>query len=82
MEERFSNREIDLKFEVIKTLLVQIAGDLKESNQVSEKRFIQLEQEIDILKKEVEEFKSFKTKTLAYWSVGVAAVSIGINKFL
>lgn len=81
-DERFSNREIDLKFEVIKNLLVQIAEDLKTSNLVSEKRFVQLEEELNLLKKEVEELKTFKTRTLAYWSIGLTIITIGINKFL
>lgn len=81
-EKRFSNREIDLKFEVIKNLLIQISDDLKSSNIVSEKRFTQLETEVALIRSEVEELKTFKTRTLAYWGVGLTAITIGINKFL
>lgn len=53
-EERFSNREIDLKFEVIKTLLEQIASDLKSSNLNTEKRFAQIEAELSAIRADVD----------------------------
>lgn len=81
-EERFSNREIDLKFEVIKTLLEQIASDLKSSNLNSEKRFSQIEEELSDIRTDVEELKTFKTKALVYWGIFITALSIIINKVL
>lgn len=81
-EERFSNREIDLKFEVIKTLLEQISSDLKASNLNTEKRFVQIESELSDIRTDVEELKTFKTKALVYWGIFITALSIIINKFL
>lgn len=81
-EDRFSNREIELKFEVIKNLLIQIAEDLRASNVVSEKRFVQLEKELELIKRDVEELKTFRTRTLAIWTIGVTLITIGINKLL
>lgn len=81
-EERFTNREIDLKFEVIKTLLEQISKDVKKAQIDNEKRFENFEIELKMIKEDVDGLKTFKTRTLAYWSIGVTIVTIALNKFL
>lgn len=77
-----TNREVHLMFENIKDNMKGIRDDIKASNAYAEKRFKLIEEEIRQIKMELEELKTFKTRTLAYWTVGFTAVTIAINKFL
>jgi ribosome recycling factor len=77
-----TNREVHLMFENIKDMVKAVREDIKQNNGYAEKRFSLIEGDMQKIKADVEELKTFKTRTLAYWTVGVTAVSIAVNKFL
>lgn len=77
-----TNREVHLMFENIKDNMKGIREDIKVNNQYAEKRFKVIEEEIMALKDDVEELKTFKARTLAYWTAGFTIVTVAINKFL
>lgn len=82
MENGYSKREIELMFENIKTLLQQIRSDIKTHSDYSEKRFKILERDIQDLRMEVDELKSFKLRALTIWGVIVTGITVVLNKFL
>lgn len=69
-------------FENIKDGIKAIRDDYKQNNVAVERRFKQTEEEIKVLRLEVEELKTFKTKALVVWAMGTTATSIIINKYL
>lgn len=81
-EHQYSYRELELLFKRIDEKLDDIRSSIKANSDANEKRFLQIEHEIGIIRSEVEELKTFKTRTLAYWGVGLTAITIAINKFL
>ena len=81
-DNRFTNREIQLMFKNIEHILKEIRDDLKNVNEFSEKRFLQIEKEVALIRQEVEALKSFKVRVLTAWGLGVTAVTLVVNKFL
>ncbi len=81
-DNRFSNREIQLMFKNIEHILREIREDIKNANDFSEKRFVQIEKEVALIKAEVDALKSFKVRVLTAWGLGVTAVTLIINKFV
>jgi hypothetical protein len=81
-DHQYSYRELELLFKRIDEKLDDIRSSIKENSDTNEKRFIQIEHEIELIRSEVEDLKTFKTRTLAYWGVGLTAVTIAINKLL
>lgn len=81
-DQPYSNREIQLMFENFKDILLGIKDDIKENNSVSERRFKQVELEIEVIKQELSELKNFKVKALTLWGIGVAGITFVINKYL
>lgn len=81
-EKKYSYGELKLLFSRIEEKLDDIRDDIKENNAASEKRFVQIEHEIALITKRLDKLETFKTKALAYWGMGLTAITIGINKFL
>jgi hypothetical protein len=77
-----TNREVHLMFDNLKEMVKGVREDIKQNNAFAERRFQLIEEDIKAIKSDVETLKTFKTSTLAYWTVGVTAITIAINKFL
>lgn len=77
-DQRFSNREIQLMFKNIELLLKDIKDDIANTNSNFEKRITRVEKDVDDL-------KTFQTKAMVLWSVGVVVIGWLLNnltKFL
>jgi hypothetical protein len=90
-ESGYTLREINLMFDAIREQLTGIREDIRNNNTYSEKRFEQIQgdmdkrfkqvnEEISLIRQEVKEINIFKVRALTIWGVIVTFATFMVNK--
>jgi hypothetical protein len=85
-ETPFSNREISLLFKNLESKLDTLLESVKNTNLNSDKRFQEIESDMQIMKTDIRSLQDFKVKALALWTVvttiGATLGSFILNRYL
>lgn len=81
-DDRFTNREITLMFESIKSSLETIKSDIKENAAANDIRFKRIDDEMGDIRRQIKDLDSFKIRALAVWGTAIGIATFFVNRFL